>query len=370
MFCVIGKQVPTKLAFGMIKSELLLVVVLSALSSLVSVYKIYNPTLIASNIAYLLLVERLIQLTTLLIILENWRKKLGGKNRNIGGYFLLGLSLWVLNSSVVFSPDFFGSVFLILGTALSYLWYFGLVVIYFGGSLDEAKNFIINDKLLPFKVIGISAGIPLLWAGVFYLAYPDGRELISSMIAQGAWGIYWIISSYLTLAVYLNSNPKDLEPYLEQRLQMIALQGNINTKNNLTLALIGLLLIGANTLRSLEEIPSPSIIIESVNADHNNVIVNLDLRDEQFKFTGFVPYYFSLRGESGSVLSKNPTKILEDSSPIIFLKRKDRAKLELTFLTDRSGEGLTGLKDLYLWYKNVKLGQIVFESREGVDQSN
>ncbi|MHC5879637.1 hypothetical protein ACYT69_11985, partial [Streptococcus pyogenes] len=80
----------------------------------------------------------------------------------------------------------------VLGTVLSYLWYLGLVVIYFGGTLTDSRSFVVSDKLLPFRIIGISAGIPLLWAGVFYLLYPDGREIVSSISAQGAWGIFWV----------------------------------------------------------------------------------------------------------------------------------------------------------------------------------
>lgn len=362
MFYGIGKQVleVTKLAFGMIRSELPLVVALCLLNSLIPALKVYDPELMISNIAYLSLVERLIQVSTLLVILEGWRKKLTGETRNLLGFLLLGLSLWILNSSVMFSPNIIGFVLFVLGTVLSYLWYLGLVVIYFGGTLTDSRSFVVSDKLLPFRIIGISAGIPLIWAGVFYLLYPDGREIVSSISAQGAWGIFWVISSYLCLAVFLSSKPKNFEPYLEQRLETISLQGKLTPKNCVTLAMIGALLIAANTLRSLEQPPSPTILIENVKADGNNVIVSLDLKDESFNFTGFVPYYFSLRGESGTTISKNPKSVLEGKTSIIFVRRKDRTKLELTFSTDRSGEGLTGLKDLYLWYKNVKLGQIVF----------
>ncbi|GEM_PF-6285105 len=362
MFYGIGKQVLeiTKLAFSMIRSELPLVVALCILNSLIPALKVYDPELMISNIGYLSLVERLIQLSTLFIILERWRKKFSGQARNVAGFFLLGLSLWVLNSSVMFSPNIIGFILFVLGTVLSYLWYLGLVVIYFGGTLSDSRIYISSDKLLPFRIIGISAGIPLIWAGVFYLLYPDGRELVSSMAAQGAWGIFWVISSYLCLAVLLSSKPKNFEPYLEQRLETIAVQGKLTPKNCVTLAMIGALLIAANTLRSLEQSPSPTILIENVKADGNEVFVSLDLKDETFKFTGFVPYYFSLRGESGTTISKNPKNVLEDKQPIIFIKRKERTKLELTFSTDRSGEGLTELKDLYLWYKNVRLGQIVF----------
>lgn len=362
MFYGIGKQVQetTKLAFGMMKSELIFVIGLCLLTSLIPCLKVYDPQLVVSNIVSLWLIERLIQLSAFLAILERWRRKLGGKTKKITRFALLGLALWMLNSSFMFLANVYGFILFFLGTVLSYIWYFGLVVVYFGGTLAEAKNFVSNDKLLPCRIVGISAGIPLLWYGVLYILYPDGRELTSSIFAQGAWGIFWIISSYLTLAYFLLAKPKDFEPYLAQRLETISLQGKITSKNCITLAMIGGLLIAANTLRSLELPPSPSILIEDVRTEGNNVYLTLDLKDEVFKFTGFVPFYFSLRGGTGTSISKNPIEVRENSKPILFLKRKDRTKLELSFVTDRSGEGLTGLKDLYLWYKNVKLGQVVF----------
>ena len=76
MFYGIGKQVleMTKLAFGLIRSELLIVVGLCILTSIVPALKVYDPELMISQIAYLSLVERLVQLSALFVILERWRR--------------------------------------------------------------------------------------------------------------------------------------------------------------------------------------------------------------------------------------------------------------------------------------------------------
>ncbi|NMC62492.1 MAG: hypothetical protein GYA55_04920, partial [SAR324 cluster bacterium] len=255
-------------------------------------------------------------------------------------------------------------------------------------NLKLAGDFVTQDKYLPIRILVVPIGVSTLLLSLCAAPYPDGRNLTMSLVSGLFVPIEWVLSCYIALSYALNVlNEKawreyDLDPYREGRCSTIMfgtpkiLSSLFKTKNGIRMLIIGLFVWIGNYTR-LEIVPPP-VTIKILGTEVTGNIVKLDIEasDTNYNFRSFRPIHFRLAGEkylersSGSnvLISSHPLKAtaqpeLEKSADLRFFvpSSKTPIRISLTFEASRSGEALTALQDLYLWYRHAKIAPVKFQ---------
>lgn len=380
----------TRLTGGFIGSEPLFFLLMIVISSATGVISSINPEFLLSYSNYQMILERGIQLWILYAITKRWKLKLAIQNVNSTIrteilFVFFGFALWgsimgpIVGLTIIKSGSFILLFLLGVGSYYSLIYYFYHIPLIFGSlslrhSLQVAKELIEQDRFLPFKIIGSASGITILLFAILSAPYPDGRSVLFNSLALVASGLFWVLSCYLSLAAacLLLSDKYwhewKLDPYRSSRFETLGKYGSsiineILTPKGATIAiLLGCMCMAANFFRSQDMPPPSTIIVESATVKDDIVTVKLNLSDEVYSFRGTSPMNFALAGESRAVISAVPESVSDSVSgeDKMFLIPKDQKqeRITLTFKADRPAEALVALKDLYLWYKNVKISHL------------
>ena len=379
-----------RLTSGFIGSEPLFFLLMTLLASLCGVIGIIRPELLVSHSVPMMLMVRSIQLIVLFLITDRWNTRLSIQRtqRSFGawiGYILIGIGMWgavmapLLGLTLVESVSFLLFFLLGMGCYLSLQYYFYQIPFLFGSqgirnSLSISREIFQSDKLMPLKIMGSASGITVLLYAIALAPFPDGRNVALSAIAQVASGLFWVLTSYLSLSagcMLLSDrywHEWKLDPYRISRFETLSKHGSsvikeiLSPKGAFVAFGLGTMCLLANFFRGLDMPPPASIALESVESHDVVVTVKLKLTDEKYHFRGTYPMNFALAGESRAVISPLPDSIKETNSGtdqrFLIPGKETQIQLTLTFKADRSGEELKALEDLYLWYRNVKLDHV------------
>lgn len=223
--------------------------------------------------------------------------------------------------------------------------------------LSRARAQTKKDPFLPFRTLAAPLALSFLVEQLLLIPMPDGRYSFYEVTSLTLIGIQKVLTAYLCVSfavIYERS---------ETSLSMIENQSTsrfLTLSNGLQLLLIGFIIWGTNASRLQTLAPSWRIEnLKIASVKDNEIIISLKLEDHAYRFRGFTPAYLSLAGAKHTALSPHPEEVHlqgsdEDIRPGLESKPKE-AKLIVKFKTDRTGEQLSKLEDVYLWYRGVKL---------------
>ena len=353
--------------------------------------------------------DRAVELIFLAVISMRWAGRLGtgpGKLRISDFIQLLtfGFLLWVM---IVFPPALAGALgetlslevqtllfaaLFLPGVFLSYRYFMYFFPIIFGSGplrskLAAAASFLEGEKYLPLKVLAAPAGITGLLMALFSAPYPDGRSFVLSVFGDVSSGLLWLTGCYLGLAYGLILTgdkawrEMNLDPYREARLTTIALGAPswlgplLSLKAGSRMLIVAMFVWIGNYTRLELMPPAASIVVTGAEASGDLAQVNIEVVDERYGLRAFRPVHFRLAGENyldgksaSSLIAPVPfkvesTEITADMSDLRFYipVRTVPVRLTLMFRTARSGEALTALQDLFLWYRHAKIAPVKFD---------
>lgn len=341
-----------------------------------------------------LIIERLSQLLVIYFITLRWVNRLSSRpvekpNRIISLLSLLifGFLLWLILITPVICqllPMADDQRILVLSLLLPaiYLWlksyfYFFAIVIGKKGFKEiwEINSSILNgNPYVPFyTMMGPFALMSLIMA-IFNAIAPDGRYIFLSWLEGACSGIFWILSSYLSLSFALHGlserhwHEAGLDPYRDGRFSTICLNAKkqmvalLNVKNGAKVFVISLLIWFANLLRLETMPPTAKIEVKRIIVAQETTTIELTADDSEFNLRNFQPIQFILAGNERSALSGSPQSVIEtDSGADMTLgipPGRQNVTLTLTFKTLRPGEAMKQLQDVFLWYRYAKLLQL------------
>lgn len=359
--------------------------------------------------------ERTIELIFLFLLGIRWADKLRAQNETLPSpgileqanfraftfarLLLTGFVLWAL---VIFPPalsiaggKFQSTIFLALflpGIILSYRYFMYFFPILFSPrgqsmarSLHSAAQFVKSDFLLPFRILAAPLGISTLISSLCAAPFPDGRDIYLSLLGDLFSPLLWVLSCYLGLAfALLMLSEKEwrelgLDPYRHARLDTLSilspgwLASILSVRSGIKFLIVGSLVWAGNQIR-LELMPPPGeITIKSVEVAEDTVTMNIEVKDLKYDLRAFQPVNLRLAGEkyletsdSSAVIAPSPEKVISpettDSPDLRFYvpHTTEPVQLTLIFKALRSGEQLTALQDLYLWYRHARIAQVKF----------
>lgn len=379
-----------RLTGGFIGSEPLFFLCMLLLSSACGIIGTVKPKILADYSIYMMLVERGIQLSVLYVITKRWKQRLSIQRTDETYYTgviftFIGYALWcsimgpLVGLTMIKNGSFVLLFLLGVGCYLSLLYYFFHIPLIFGSldlkqSLGTAKEIIQSDRMLPFKIIGSAGGITILLYAIISAPYPDGRSVLFSIIALIASSLFWVLTSYLSLAAacFVLSDKYwhdwKLDPYRTSRFETLSKHGSsiiteiLSPKGSVIALMLGSMCLTANFFRSQDIPPTATILVESATVNEDTVTLKLNLSDEIYSFRGTSPMNLALAGESRSVISPVPEVVTDtvtgEDKRFFIPNNQKQERITVSFKADRSGDALIALKDLYLWYRNVKIAHL------------
>lgn len=379
-----------RLSGGFIGSEPLFFLLMILASSVCGILGTVRPDILVSNSVSLMIIERGIQLSVLYFITRRWKQRLSIQRSRenhfqILIYGLVGYCLWfsimgpLIGLTMIKDGSFLLLFLLGVGCYLSLQFYFIHIPLIIGSltfrqSLGVAKEIIQFDRLLPIKIIGSASGITILLYAIISAPFPDGRSMLFTALAQLASALFWVLSSYLSLAAAcLALSDKywhewKLDPYRSSRFETLSKHGSsivteiLSPKGSIIAIMLGCMCLTANFFRSQDIPPPATIIVESTTVNEDTVTIKLNLSDDTYSFRGTSPMNFALAGESRSVISPVPEVVTDsitgEDKRFFIPNNQKQERITLSFKADRSGDALVALKDLYLWYRNVKIAHL------------
>jgi hypothetical protein len=228
-----------------------------------------------------------------------------------------------------------------------------------------------NGKHLMRSLIAPCAYTMLL-VGICQMPYPDGRSLGWLVAASVAEGTFWILSTYTALALALTLvsdsdwRQAGLDHYRSERLTTLAKQGGetitqyISPKFGGAMLAVALLLWAGNMIRQLNQPPAATVVIKNVSVEDYKIQLALEVQDDEYDFRGFQPFALSIRTATGGQLVEKLESISRASDkeePVMLLTKGDgpRADLFVTYSSTKTKASLTGLDNMWLWYKSKPL---------------
>lgn len=377
-----------KLASSLIARDSLLILLLWPLLFTCSVITHFVTPLTYELLTLLTIIERAGCTLFFFLIARRWIKEFTSGNINPGFICFLrlvsiNLSLWFLVSLSSLSSTLQHSynlqliyLFLLipfLGFTLQFYFYF--MPILFGirswrEILQESLTYIPFHRSLPLKLIAGPLVLSLFFVSVIHMIAPDGRYLSVSVGMDIAESVFWILNTYLSLGVGFSIlsdrvNAPLVNPYLKSRLDTLrafapgAVSAVLSPGNGLKFATVTALILYANLMRLWDTPPAPTLTIQSVAIEEKNAVVQLAAEDKEFHFRGFNPALFHMAGETGEPISSKAPAVLADGKEVElglpFSRNEDSTVLQVTFTLVNRAEDIKSLKDVYLWYGQVKL---------------
>ena len=272
---------------------------------------------------------------------------------------------------------------LIVATVCAYLYYFYFFPLILNGAhplraLAHAREYLRGDPYLPLRIEVPTFSLMLLVTGLILIPYPDGREILSSLLAACAQPLAWLLSSFLGIAYGLRALSAEawrslqLDPYRSERLDSLAKRGSgrlaalLELRAGALLLMISLPLWGANLLRVIRMPPSAAIELRELRVDQEKVRLMLNVRDERYALRGFDPMLFTLAGEHGTLVSPPPQEVrVRDHNRDIdgrraFPRDAYAHTIELVFVPLQPAEQLKKLTDIHLWYRGARIMRLDF----------
>ena len=299
-------------------------------------------------------------------------------------YATWGFGLWALfqaglffqlvadsNRSIIFSGacTALGTIF-----GLRYFFYF-LPALAGEFSLRQigvlARCFVRTRPLLGLRALLPAIAWAIFLSGLVTVLSPDGRSLGVSIAVDLVSGLFFLISTYLSFAVAQAYCDEQCWRLLGAESALVITQserrkrGNekLLTRRTATRLIVAACLVWTGDIfLNLTTAPAAKVEVLAVSAKERGAIVTVQLSDPLYSLRGMELSAFSLAGEKGVPVSTKFSAArlqtgaeieapLESAAPVI---------ITLEFETDRRSDDLVALKDLYLWYKMVRISRIDF----------
>jgi hypothetical protein len=212
----------------------------------------------------------------------------------------------------------------------------------------------------------------MLLVGACQIPYPDGRSLGWLVMGSVAEGVFWILSAYtgLALALILLSDSDwrlaGLDAYRTERLDTLSKQGGTSLTGYLSprfaigMLAVAVLIWGGNLMRQFHQPPAATIAIKNISIEDYKIKLALQVRDDEYDFRGFQPFAFSIQTATGEQqigklesVARVPEQDERKDNLVIMLTKDDGpvADLYLTFSSTKTKASLSGLDNMWIWYK-------------------
>lgn len=347
-----------------------------------------------STLIYALVASKIFSLLFLYLVARRWIEKLKmTKSTFSTNNLLLFFAFAFVQTCLLYLPILaqvstasatLKSLFIFLLIPSIYLilkYYFYFVAIVAGVKspaevISFAQYFTLKDPLIGLKPIICGLGITTILQGIVSIPAPDGRSLILVALSLGFSGLFWVLHTYMAVAIaliFMNDSQwrqLDLDPYREGRFATIAINSPswikpiIEPKNAIKMLIIGGLISIGNILTAQSMKPAPEITLVSNQYKEQQIELTLELQDHDYKFNGFTPLGFFIAGEQRKTLSSNPEKILINNQEWSLTKplprESGKIEVKLYLKSELSHEELSKLKDVYLWYNFYKVMPLKF----------
>lgn len=293
-------------------------------------------------------------------------------------------SLFAAHFNVLDQTSYVAMIILTLVCIVSLRYYFYFIpallgVRSFAQVFRDGFTLIQNNRSLPLLLIAYPFFLTILYSGIITGLSPDGRSLTVSLLLDLGSQLYLVLSTYLALGIGLALAVHDVnlasffEPYIESRFDTLVVRAPrrvaaiIHFKNWVQVMFLALLIWFGNMIQLWNLAPSPIITVQKVAYDkqQSRATVFLTAKDSEHKFRGFKPILFRIAGENGEPLTTFPQRVEtlndhKDASTDVPASEKEEALL-LEFAVVQRAEDFENLKDLNLWYGQVKLAPISVE---------
>ncbi len=391
-----------ELASGMIRDDLLPLLLLYPLLILPQILATLSGEAGGAFSYWALpLTERLVQIAVFYFICRRWANRLKshenpGINPNPFSFLLLGLIFWAFVEgpvlTILWLPEsnfrlFFPMIWTIC-LILTLRFYFYFLPLMLGQrSLKEALGFSSRisqmDFFLPIRVMLAPFAIMTFLSHLISAFSPDERWLLVRYLLSFSSGLFFVLSSYLSIATGLTLlstkqwREFQLDPYRRARLETLKIRGNalvarlLLPKNGVKILVLAVLIAVGNLFQLNSTPPTAKIKVEKIFVSDNLITLEISASDPEFKLRGLNPHLFAVAGNDFELISENPLprsilvngKALEGSA-LSGAPEAAEARFTIAFAANRKADELTLLKDLNLWYRRVKIEHLSMKTAE------
>ena len=383
---VVPQADPYAVAAGLLFNDAPLLVPLMAVLALSAFCQgLYTPSQLSEVVA-LLTFDRFMQLIVMCFVVLRWRHRfahVGAPMKRaipaIGRIVFIGFLMWgavtLPSLAATFAPQ--GSfvaplLFLFfIGTFFVFRLYFYYVVYGFlGGTLRDGLRAAISlsrkEPTAALRSMIAPLAVTVLAVGLCSMPSPDGRSLLWATASSAAEGVFWLLSTYTGLGFALllidesEWRAAGLDPYRRERLKTLEAQGKasrfmwLSPRSGVKIFLAALVLVVSNLVQALQASPSAHVVVEKCEASEHRLHLEISVTDDGHLFRGFNPMAFTVKTETGHVVSTHLLKVSlsPDGEPLKgpLPSTPGPHKLYLEFRSNKTKEVLSSLDNMWLWY--------------------
>jgi hypothetical protein len=390
---------PFAIAAGLIRNDLRIIPLVGVVFAVAAVLQGLAETQSVFKELSLLSVSRTFQLLAISFIVVRWRRKLEhSRGKLVGsagvvakiliGGFVFSLALnaplqGALRTSIpaVVSVCLFFFVIALFWTLRLYF-YFAVCGL-LGGTMREALSATLllgkRDPTAAIRSLVAPIAITALIASLVSIPSPDGRSQVWGTIGLAAEAIFWILGTYTGLAFALALIDETawrvagLDPYRAERLKTIETQGRqsrftwLSPRSGVMAFILAIAVWISNVVQMLNLPPSAGIKVERCDVKDHAIYLSIEIDDPEHRFRGFNPFAFSLASQTGYEVSTGTEMVsLTQDGPRLtggeFLElvsaQTGPIKLHYRFRSNKTGETLHSMDNLWLWYNLHPLARL------------
>lgn len=354
-----------------------------------------SPTLILQPISHL------VQLWALGRLSQRWLKRFSSPEADLSlsswtRFLTIAFVFWVailLPGVTLLSAGFVGQVLagvvMALGIGINLRYYFFFLTAWFRPStvtstLQRAHQIARAAPLLPLQTLLFPYGLTCLLMMVSLAPAPDGHLWWTQLLFDLSSGVGWLLGSYLGVAaglVLLAHKPSattapaaDPAPLLRfERSASGYLSDLIRPSRGMLLFALSVLVWMGNMSRLWTTPPTAAIGSVEVSLEEGGprnarLVVTFTATDAKYQFRGFRPHFFRVADEHGSAVAQSPLRaelLNSDGStrtPFPTLSETPELattlRIQLLFQSEDTIEHLRSLKNLFVWYRGVKIAPL------------
>lgn len=383
---VVPQADPYAVAAGLLFNDAPLLVPLMAVLALSALCQgLYTPTKL-SEVVGLLTFDRFLQLMVMSFVVLRWRQRFahaGSPTKRalpaVARIITIGFLMWgsvtlpslaatFATESAFVAPLLF---LFFIGTFFVFRLYFYYVVYGFlGGTLRDGLRAAISlsrrEPTAAVRSMIAPLAVTVLAVGLCSMPSPDGRSLVWATASSAAEGVFWLLSTYTGLAFALllidesEWRSAGLDPYRRERVKTLEAQGKasrfmwLSPRSGVKIFLAALVLVVSNLVQALQASPSAEVVVEKCEAAEHRLFLAIQLTDVEHHFRGFNPMAFTVKTQTGHVVSTHLLKVSlsPDGDPLKgpLPSGPGPQRLYVEFRSNKTGEVLSSLDNMWLWY--------------------
>ena len=383
---VVPQADPYAIAAGLLFNDAPFLIPLMALLAMSALCQgLLMPTTLSGGFG-LLTFDRVLQLVVMCFGVVRWRHRFhhsGGPVVRtvpaVARIIAVGFLMWgavtipSLGATFAASGAFVAPLLFLffIGTFFVFRLYFYYVVYgLLGGTLRDglkaAGNLSRREPSAAVRSMIAPLAVTMLVVGLCSIPSPDGRSLVWSTASSAAEGLFWLLSTYTGLAFALvlidesEWRAAGLDPYRRERLKTLEAQGKasrflwLSPRAGVKIFIVALLVVVSNLVQALQAPPSAQVVVEKCVASDHRISVEVSVTDQEHHFRGFNPMAFTIKTETGHVVSTHLLKVSlsPEGEPLQgpLPDAPGPLTLYLQFRSNKNGDVLSSLDNMWLWY--------------------